>query len=414
MSNYLTNTEELTAIADAIREKNGTEALLEFPDEFVTAIENISGSTSNTHYANGADNWSYDDDVLLIDYDGTILSSYTKTEFLALSEYPSPPTHQDLTFDGWNWTLQDAQNYVRTNGGLDVGAMYHPTDNKLHLFIHFEDAGAVSYRMVSPLLTNEMVVDWGDGTQSTAADAIQGAYLLHTYANAGDYHIKVDGVATADVPEGLFSGSNQNMIKQIYLPTGMLTIPSNLFTSSFLDTVVIPNTVTTIGTNAFSYTSIRGIVIPNSVTSIAARAFTSASALEVISLPKNLVFEVSNISSYDTKTFLNASALKRITFPPSNIVIPSRICYSANSLRKIIIPEGVTTIESEAFEYTSPYIIYLPSSITTIGEGAFADTGSSLQVIQCDFNYNEVAGEPWGADTTRAVILYNNNDQSYA
>lgn len=409
MSNYLTNTEELTAIADAIREKNGTEALLEFPDEFVTAIENISGSTSNTHYANGADKWSYDDDVLLIDYDGTVLSSYTKTEFLALSEYPSPPTHQDLTFDGWNWTLQDAQNYVRTNGGLDVGAMYHPTDNKLHLFIHFEDARAVSYRMMSPLLTNEMVVDWGDGTQSTAADAIGGAYFLHSYANAGDYHIKISGVATADVPTGLFSGSNQNVIKQVYLPTGMLTIPSNLFTSSFLDTVVIPNTVTTIGANAFSHTSIRGIVIPNSVTSIAAQAFTFASALEVISLPKNSVFEVSSTSPGNTETFFGAVALKRIAFPPSNIVVPSRICYDTDSLRKIIIPEGVTTIEDGAFGGTSPYIIYLPSSITTIGEGVFTNTSYSLQVIQCDFNSGKVTGEPWGADTTRTVILYNNS-----
>lgn len=410
MSNYLTNTEELTAIADAIREKNGTEALLEFPDEFVTAIENISGSTSNTHYANDADKWSYDDDVLLIDYDGTVLSSYTKTEFLALSEYPSPPTHQDLTFDGWNWTLQDAQNYVRTNGGLDVGAMYHPTDNKLHLFIHFKDERAVAHEMYTPLLTNEMVVDWGDGAQSTAADVVMGAYLYHSYANAGNYHIKVDGVATADVPAGLFSGSNQQIIKQAYLPTGMLTVPATLFADSFLDTVVIPNTVTAIGVGAFDDTSIRGIVIPNSVTSIAAQAFSFASSLEVISLPKNLVFEVSSTSPGNTETFFEAGALKRIAFPLSNIVVPSRICYDTKSLRKIIIPEGVTTIEGGAFGNTSPYIIYLPSSITTIGEGAFANTGSSLQVIQCDFSDNKVVGAPWGADSTRTSIIYNNSE----
>ena len=41
--NYITNTEELTSIADAIREKGGTSAPLEYPEEYVSAIEAISG-----------------------------------------------------------------------------------------------------------------------------------------------------------------------------------------------------------------------------------------------------------------------------------------------------------------------------------------------------------------------------------
>ena len=41
--NYVTNTEELTSIADAIREKGGTSAPLEYPEEYVSAIEAISG-----------------------------------------------------------------------------------------------------------------------------------------------------------------------------------------------------------------------------------------------------------------------------------------------------------------------------------------------------------------------------------
>ena len=41
MAEYLTNTADLTAVADAIRAKGGTSAPLIYPDGFVTAIESI-------------------------------------------------------------------------------------------------------------------------------------------------------------------------------------------------------------------------------------------------------------------------------------------------------------------------------------------------------------------------------------
>lgn len=41
MAEYLTNTTDLTAVADAIRVKSGTSAPLVYPDGFVTAIQSI-------------------------------------------------------------------------------------------------------------------------------------------------------------------------------------------------------------------------------------------------------------------------------------------------------------------------------------------------------------------------------------
>lgn len=43
MADYLTNTTDLTKVANAIRTKGGTSSPLEYPDEFVTAIQDISG-----------------------------------------------------------------------------------------------------------------------------------------------------------------------------------------------------------------------------------------------------------------------------------------------------------------------------------------------------------------------------------
>ena len=45
MAEYLTNTNDLTLVADAIRTKGGTTELLTYPDEFVTAIQDIKTGT---------------------------------------------------------------------------------------------------------------------------------------------------------------------------------------------------------------------------------------------------------------------------------------------------------------------------------------------------------------------------------
>lgn len=47
MSEYRTNSEDLTSIADAIRAKSGTSEQLIFPDEFVSAINSIETSTGS-------------------------------------------------------------------------------------------------------------------------------------------------------------------------------------------------------------------------------------------------------------------------------------------------------------------------------------------------------------------------------
>ena len=48
-------------------------------------------------------------DVNFFDYDGTVLYSYTKEEFMTLDALPANPAHASLTARGWNWSLADAK-----------------------------------------------------------------------------------------------------------------------------------------------------------------------------------------------------------------------------------------------------------------------------------------------------------------
>lgn len=51
MAEYLTNTTDLTKVASAIREKDGTSDQLTYPDGFVAAIQAISSGISVQWYA---------------------------------------------------------------------------------------------------------------------------------------------------------------------------------------------------------------------------------------------------------------------------------------------------------------------------------------------------------------------------
>ena len=118
----------LTDVANAIREKKGTTDLIN-PQDFSAEIASIKsggggGATSALAKA-----------VNFRDYDGTILHSYTKDEFLALTELPPLPTREGLICQEWNWDYADAVEYVTEYGVLEVGATYITDDGKTRLYI---------------------------------------------------------------------------------------------------------------------------------------------------------------------------------------------------------------------------------------------------------------------------------------
>ena len=111
-------TDFLTDVANAIRAKKGTTAKIN-PQDFTSEIASIE--TGGAVSKNG---------VNFYDYDGTLLHSYTKDDFLSLSALPDRPTREGLICQGWNYTLGKAKEYVTNYGVLDMGATYITDDGK--------------------------------------------------------------------------------------------------------------------------------------------------------------------------------------------------------------------------------------------------------------------------------------------
>ena len=149
-------TDFLTDVADAIRMKKGTTAKIN-PQDFSSEIASIpTGGGSATASKSS---------VNFYDYDGTLLHSYSKDEFLALSALPDLPTREGLTCQGWNYTLAKAKEYVTSYDILDIGATYITDDGKTRLYIKIAANGRMNVPLYfSQTVANGVTIDWGDGS----------------------------------------------------------------------------------------------------------------------------------------------------------------------------------------------------------------------------------------------------------
>ena len=313
-------------------------------------------------------------DVNFVDYDGTVVASYTAAEFDALTELPKNPTHDDLTAQGWNMTLAESKAQVAASGKCDIGQMYVSADGKTRLYIHIEDIARNKLPLYwSQTVANGVEIDWGDGSEPYTVSGTGAKDTTHTYAAAGDY------VITLDAKEGdlsfttnIFGSGNDNRVYCNFLKKVILGSVTSIGTNAFyncysLASVVIPSSVTSIGNSAFnSCSSLASIVIPSGVTSIGNSAFNSCSSLASIVIP-------SGVTSIGINAFYNCYSLASVTIPSGVTSIETSTFQSCYSLASVMIPSGVTSIGANAFQSCySLASVMIPSGVTSIGNNAFS------------------------------------------
>lgn len=298
--------------------------------------------------------------IKFMDYDGTILYSYTVEEFMALTAMPANPSHAGLIAQGWNWTLTDAKTYVQNYGMLNIGQMYITASGDTEIDIELHKGRLSPYLGICPNGTVE--IDWGDGS---AKDTITGTSLTtientqHNYVNEGSYTIKLH------VVNGSFSITGTSSDGSYFLWENVNSSYSHVYQNA-IQNIRLGTGITNIETYAFYYCySLVTITIPDDVMSIGSYAFQSCYSLVSITLPDS-------ITSIENLTFGNCNSLTSIMIPSGVTNIKSNALSGCNSLNGITIPAGVTSIGQDAFSNcTSLTNIILPDSVTNIGSEAF-------------------------------------------
>ena len=368
------NDTSLASVADAIRLKGGTSDALVFPGGFVSAISAIQTGEGGGGTASSAKR----DDVTFIDYDGTVLYSYTLAQAQALTELPALPAHDGLVCQGWNWTLDAIKSLNRP---VTVGAMYITDDGATRLHIRIATVGRMTVPLyIGQTVANGVSIDWGDGSAVETLAGTGNVNTSHTYAEPGDYVISLipDDGCTLSFGAGSSSycvmGATDdygkvycNMLHDVSVGKNVNSIGDNAFSyCQSLASITIPDNVTSIGGYAFqSCYSLASIAIPDSVTSIESYAFQSCYSLASIAIPDS----VTSIKSY---AFNNCQSIASIAIPDNVTSIGGYAFNNCQSLASITIPDNVTSIGSNALSYCfSLASITIPDSVTSISSNTF-------------------------------------------
>lgn len=301
-------------------------------------------------------------DVNFYDYDGTLVKSYTIAEAQALTALPTAPSHDELTFQEWNYTLAE---FLATTAPIDSGATYITIDGKTWLFITLTTVSGLT----PPLYfnksdTSELTIDWGDGNAeiNTSSGNLN---TSHTYSTVGNYIIKMwissgsgtygfgNGVGGTVVVGGEVSAYQETLTK-CYVGANVVAIGNYAFTSCHsLTLITLPNSILSIGNNVFQAChSLLAICIPIGVTVIGTSLFNACRSLSIASLP-------------DSITTINVNA-----FSP---------CYTLKTIR---FSSNMTSIGASAFQNDTRLMVIVcaSSSPPTLSTTVFANITSICHI----------------------------------
>lgn len=370
----------LTDVADAIRSKKGTTALIN-PQNFSDEIASIEsgGEKEEAPY----------NDVNFYDCDGKILHSYTWEEALALMELPPLPSRKGLICQGWNYTLDEIKS--QSMCVCDVGAMYITDDDLIRIYVRI--AGPNLTDGVYIRLMYAATIDWGDGTTTTPTGTASISY--HTYSEHGDYVITLSK-ATLGASGNQGVGGIAAFIRKVECGSG-ISFRDYALRGAGIDCLTLPYNCYTSG-GLLQSSNIKAFIFP-SVSTAVPYQFARESNISKVSLPP----KATNIGEY---SFYKCVWLHNIRIPDGVTIIYQRAFEYCSKLNVVSIPPSVTQINNYAFGSCSSLRTVDCSrhtAIPTLGSSVFPST-SSLKIIVPDSLYDEwIAAANWSSYASRIV-----------
>ena len=321
--------------------------------------------------------------VNFIDYDGTLLYSYSAEEFAELQELPLAPIHDGLVAEGWNWTIEEIQDQLESapNAPVYVGQMYITASGATEIDITLEDGYLSPYLQVYVYYNTTLVINWGDGNSDTikTTSSVQSfKWQQHIYDSPGNYTISITRKSSlggfyfgcpvnlgasilSDKSDGTSSYLYNNTIKRIRLGSGLHTSVSCVFDyCNSLESITFPKYYTRGG--SFNYCrSLKSITLSTETSGVS--GCSNCISLLSVSIPK---------SARIIGDFSYCSSLSNITIPNKVNTIYASAFNGCTSLKSIVIPNDVTEIKPNVFDGCVLLSdVSLSSNLTTIGNYAF-------------------------------------------
>ena len=191
------------------------------------------------------------------------------------------------------------------------------------------------------------------------------------------------------IEEAAFEGAKVN---GLVLPNTISALHRFCFSSAYVTTLTIPPLVTVLPESAFMYIQQVydtetgedlpiNIILPQNLTRIGTSCFEAA-AIKQIAIPDTVTEIGDNAFNY-------CDQLASIALPPNLQKISNRMLSGCMSLTSITIPASVTEIGRQAFSGSGLTSITIPSTVTTLGSSAFNGC-ESLAHMDIQANVTEI------------------------
>lgn len=173
-----------------------------------------------------------------------------------------------------------------------------------------------------------------------------------------------------------------------------------------LESIVIGNNVKELDWSVFEdCTNLKKVTLGSSLTEISTNAFRNT-GIESIVIPEG----VSEISFY---AFADCPNLKKVTVPKSVTTICSGAFENCYALEEVILSEGLSVIEDNAFRNAGLKQITLPSTLTKLGEDAFSHC-SALEEVQIKSKDYELGARAFSFCDSLKGIDYSGINNEYS
>ena len=211
--------------------------------------------------------------------------------------------------------------------------------------------------------------------------------LPATVETLGDYaftHSTLEEIIFKDQSNlktiGKYAFYNNVFLKFIEVPEGVLTIDDYAFYAAFsLDFAYIPSTVTKIGIDAFGYTRMLmriEVSEDNAIYQDQSGVLMSKDGIRLIHYPSNhheRNYTLPNSVVYIQDRAFMGSRIESIAFTPDNsLKTIGNAAFKQTQLKgNVHLPYGLMVIQDEAFFTQGIKSIFVPETVTFIGEDVF-------------------------------------------
>lgn len=243
-----------------------------------------------------------------------------------------------------------------------------------------------------------------------------------------EFPSEVEGAPVTVIGDGsmLFLWLNEvGQMTELVFPETVEEIAGGFFTLGYFDEVTIPAAVKKIGDYAFNVSTILGVNFEGAPETFGEFAFSEAYLLQQVDIPEGTVslgascFEKcdslqtvtlpASVTTLGKKCFSGCVSLQEVNFASgSQLTTIPMACFLSTAIEKINIPEGVTTIATNAFyNCTKLKEVYLPQTLEAISTDAFSNcTGNpTFNVVEGTYAHEWVTEKGFKAKVVPAPIV---------